>query len=545
MIALVGVFLAAAASGPVGPVDPWSPGASDAGWAMIEQVQAWPAFRSKPPDWDRVAGHSDPLVRAATAGALGRGRPPGAVALLARLVRDDHAVVRNLALWGLLYIGSPDTKKPILDALADTPILTAYGSFNAGVPAGGFDELLELIGLPPAELARPWPERAAWVAQFDPAGWTMTSIFARAVPVPARVALAVEQSQWDADDGTRLKASFDLREISKAQFLIGETPLGRWGPDLGRRAVRPARPLSLQTINGLSRMEVTPATENQTLLLPGDAGLLPGIYFLRTVPGANPVFFRIRRSRMAERSIPELIAAAPKDRAAALQLGALRARAAAPVLLRRLDEWQTKDVAATRTHDDWTYFSNLIGALASLQTPEAATAVTRQILAHPGSLPSDVEKDLGTFLWAAGEPARPIVEDHVVAWRENMRGSPASLRVALAYPGFAPGSRFARAVEEMASSMQPSGPTGFDTLLRRLALHRLAVLAPDRAVDLIVAALREPGADRLLVQNPQLRPSTFNIDPVLRRVWPIVRDDPAVPAEIKKELAQSIPPAQR
>jgi hypothetical protein len=59
-----------------------------------------------------------------------------------------------LVRWALLYIGSPAAKKPIFAAL---PIgrLSTRTTFKSGVPAGGFNDMLQQVGLPPAELARP------------------------------------------------------------------------------------------------------------------------------------------------------------------------------------------------------------------------------------------------------------------------------------------------------------------------------------------------------------------------------------------------------
>ncbi len=322
----VALALFCAGSAPAASPDRWAPGVADAPWAVVTSLQAWPAFDQAVPDWETVVADRDPIVRAAAAAALGRGRPAGAVRWLQELLQDESELVRPVALWALLQERDESAKAPLQRALASW---ASFDEWQSDPPIAPWGSLFRRAGLP-AELARlRRDERVEWLSRFDGAAWVLAPLPADSGPKTVPVArLSAERSEWDADQEVRLR--LELAEPGRLDLDV----VGWWdlSVDPPQSRVAGTGPY-LRTSEGKYALDVGVPGARQELRL-GGPGVLPGTYMLARVGLGNPLFFRVRRSREAEAEAPALVAAAPRDPGAVERLGELRVRAAEPSILR-------------------------------------------------------------------------------------------------------------------------------------------------------------------------------------------------------------------
>ncbi len=518
--------------------DRWAPGALDPAWATIAALQAWPSFGTEPPDWEAASGDPEPLVRAAAAAALGRGRFGQAARWLRPMLEDQSELVRSTALWALLQAPDESAREPLLFALA------SWERFDddSAAPFGSPGALFRRAGLPADIVSLGKDERAEWLARFDRASWPPPPAPPTGPgrgPTWAMAAggwLSAERSEWDADEGVDLELALTAPgrvELSyvgwRALKSLARDPQPRGGP-------------TLRTFDGLVAVTAATPGARERLRLGGDPAILPGIYVLSRVGGGNPLFFRVRRSRAAEQALPALLEAAPHDLATVTRLGELRVKAAAPLLLRL---WRQARSGAARRRAE-RQRAAMCGTVSDPESevPFAALLGLESASAYAALLadgwPPLLEPE--PEVWPAGllEAGRGAATATLAGWRRlaGQANGAATLAAAASWPGVWRDPSAARAITEMAEAYCGSGLTSRDdvTWVTRNALEALAHFAPDQAAAFLVARLRRPPSAPLLVQQPAGRESPAYTS-VLRRSFEALRHDTAVPAETRAALA--------
>jgi len=528
----VALALFCAGAAPAASPDRWAPGVADAPWAVVTSLQAWPTFDQAVPDWETVVADRDPIVRAAAAAALGRGRPAGAVRWLQELLQDESELVRPVALWALLQERDESAKAPLQRALASW---ASFDEWQSDPPIAPWGSLFRRAGLP-AELARlRRDERVEWLSRFDGAAWVLAPLPADSGPKTVPVArLSAERSEWDADQEVRLR--LELAEPGRLDLDV----VGWWdlSVDPPQSRVAGTGPY-LRTSEGKYALDVGVPGARQELRL-GGPGVLPGTYMLARVGLGNPLFFRVRRSREAEAEAPALVAAAPRDPGAVERLGELRVRAAEPSILRLWRQATRGGVARMARR----YRGSDCGMLLDPETsgPLSALARLESAAAFRELLGGAATVDIGAAL--AQFPPAPDVTAAATAylrsWRSHVQqdGAPVRLEALLRWPGLRSRPAPAAPLEEIAAAFCGASPPVADPngVLALAAIQALARVNPERATTLLVQKLRHPKPTALLLGVGASRPEPA-FRQVLRRAFDILGEDGAVAPRTRAQLA--------